>query len=122
LSWADNGILTAREEEETMLAISTRKVAQIILMGHELDRAEGELRGLVETLNEDEQAELVAIMWIGRGSFEPEDFAEALATAREEATTPTADYLIGTPHMSDHLEAGLEMLGVSATDEEDDLM
>ncbi|WP_227285911.1 MULTISPECIES: DUF3775 domain-containing protein [Paracoccaceae] len=105
-----------------MLAISTRKVAQIILMGHELDRAEGELRGLVETLNEDEQAELVAIMWIGRGSFEPEDFAEALATAREEATTPTADYLIGTPHMSDHLEAGLEMLGVSATDEEDDLM
>ena len=28
-----------------MLAISTHKVAQIILMGHELDRAEGELRG-----------------------------------------------------------------------------
>lgn len=37
-----------------MLAISTHKVAQIILMGHELDRAEGELRGFLETLNEDE--------------------------------------------------------------------
>jgi succinyl-CoA synthetase alpha subunit len=105
-----------------MLAISTHKVAQIILMGHELDRAEGELRGFLETLNEDEQAEIVAIMWIGRGSFEPEDFAEALSTARNEATTPTADYLIGTPHLSDHLEAGLEALGVDPTKAEDDLM
>ena len=105
-----------------MLAISTHKVAQIILMGHELDRAEGELRGFLETLNEDEQAEVVAIMWIGRGSFEAEDFAEALATARAEATTPTADYLIGTPHLSDHLENGLDALGISAEDVENDLM
>ncbi|WP_370252303.1 DUF3775 domain-containing protein [Nioella sp.] len=105
-----------------MLAISTHKVAQIILMGHELDRAEGELRGFLETLNEDEQAEVVAIMWIGRGSFEAEDFAEALATARAEATTPTADYLIGTPHLSDHLEAGLEALGVDPSEAEDDLL
>lgn len=95
-----------------MLSISTHKVAQIILMGHELDRAEGEMRGLIETLNEDEKAELVAIMWIGRGSFEPEDLREAIETAANEATTPTADYLIGTPHMSDHLEAGMELLGV----------
>lgn len=105
-----------------MLAISTHKVAQIILMGHELDRAEGELRGLLETLNEDEQAEVVAIMWIGRGSFEAEDFAEALVTAQTEATTPTADYLIGTPHLSDHLEAGLEALGVDPSEAEDDLL
>lgn len=105
-----------------MLAISTHKVAQIILMGHELDRAEGELRGFLETLNEDEQAEVVAIMWIGRGSFEAEDFAEALATARAEATTPTADYLIGTPHLSDHLEAGLEALGVDPSEAEDELL
>ncbi|MGI3185143.1 DUF3775 domain-containing protein [Nioella aestuarii] len=105
-----------------MLAISTHKVAQIILMGHELDRAEGELRGFLETLNEDEQAEVVAVMWIGRGSFEVEDFAEALATARAEATTPTADYLIGTPHLSDHLEAGLEALGVDPSEAEEDLL
>lgn len=105
-----------------MLAISTHKVAQIILMGHELDRAERELRGFIDALNEDEQAELVAIMWIGRGSFEPEDFAEALATARNEATTPTADYLIGTPHLSDHLEAGLESLGVDPSEAEDEVM
>jgi hypothetical protein len=81
-------------------------VAQVILMGHELDRAEGELRAFRRPLNEDEQAELVALFWIGRGSFEAEDWDEAVATARAEATTPTADYLLGSPHFADHLEAG----------------
>ena len=105
-----------------MLDISTGQIAQIILMGRELGRAEGELRGLIDRLNEDAQAELVAIMWIGRGSFEPEDLSEAVATAKREASTPTADYLIGTPHMSDHLENGLDALGISASDEEDELI
>jgi hypothetical protein len=102
--------------------ISPRKVAQVIIMARELDRAEQELRAFVERMDEDEQAELVAIMWIGRGAFEAEDWAEALSTAYSEATTPTADYLIGTPHVSDHLEAGLEALGISPGEVEDDLL
>jgi hypothetical protein len=105
-----------------MLDIPTRKVAQVILYGHEVDRAENELRGFLETLNEEEQQSLVAVMWIGRGSFDAEDLEEALATAREEASTPTADYLIGTPHFADHLEAGMEALGLSVTDDEEDLL
>jgi hypothetical protein len=105
-----------------MISISTHKVAQIILMGHELDRAEGEMRGFIEALNDDEQAELVAIMWIGRGSFEADDLQEAIATAMAEKTTPTADYLIGTPHLSDHLENGLEALGIDPSEAEDDLL
>jgi hypothetical protein len=51
------------------MEISARDVAQIVILGHELDRGEGELRAFVERLNEDEQAELVALFWIGRGSF-----------------------------------------------------
>lgn len=95
-----------------MLEISNRKITQIIEYGHEVERAENELRGLLETLNEEEQASLIAIMWIGRGSFDADEVSEALATAREEASTPTADYLIGTPHFPDHLEAGMEILGL----------
>ena len=102
------------------LAISD--VAQVILMSRELDRAEPELRAFIDRMSEDEQAELVALMWIGRGSFEPEDWDEALATATREATTPCADYLLGTPHLSDHLENALDALGISAMEEEDDLM
>lgn len=105
-----------------MLNISTRKVAQVILMARELERAEGELRAFIDRLGEDEQAELVALMWIGRGSFEPEELREAIETAANEATTPTADYLLGSPHLPDHLESALDALGIDVTDEEDDLM
>lgn len=105
-----------------MQELSPRKVAQVILMHHELKRAEDELRDFIDAMSDDEQAELVAVMWIGRSSFEAEEFAEAVETARAEATTPCADYLIGTPHLSDHLEAGLELLGYSVADEEDDIL
>ena len=105
-----------------MLEITPWKVAQVVLMSRELNRAEGELRGFIERLNEDEQASLVAIMWIGRDAFAADELAEAINTAKTEATTPTADYLLGTPHLSDHLENGMEELGMSLSDEEDDLV
>ncbi|HEY9019091.1 MAG TPA: DUF3775 domain-containing protein [Paracoccaceae bacterium] len=105
-----------------MLEISVNKVAQVVLMSRELGRAEAELRAFIDRLSDDEQISLVALMWIGRGTFEAEELAEAMQTAAEEATTPTADYLLGTPHLSDHLENGLDALGLSAIDEEDDLI
>jgi hypothetical protein len=104
------------------MEISVRKVAQVILMGHEIERSEGELRAFIDRMNEDEQAELTALYWIGRGSFEADDWDEAVATAQAEATTPTADYLLGSPHFADHLEAGAEAIGMNISDEEDDLM
>jgi hypothetical protein len=109
-------------EARKMLEISAWKVAQVVLMSRELDRAEGELRGFIDRLNEDEQASLVAVMWVGRDSFADEDLAEAIMTAKTENTVPTADYLLGSPHLSDHLENGMEALGMSLTDEEDDLV
>lgn len=105
-----------------MLNISINKIAQIILMSRELGRAEAELRGFFETLTDEELTDLVAVMWVGRGSFEAEELAEARQTAIAEATVPTPEYLLGSPHLSDHLENGLEALGLSAQDEEDDLI
>ena len=105
-----------------MLDISTYKIAQIILMARELDRAEGELRGFLENLTEEDAVSLVAVMWIGRDTFGPDELEDAKRTAREEASSPTADYLLGTPHLSDHLENGLDALGLSASDDEDDLV
>lgn len=104
------------------MEISTRAIAQVAVMARELDRAEPELRAFIDRLGEDEQAELVAVMWIGRGSFEPEELDQAIVTAHAEATTPCADYLIGTPHLADNIEGGLEALGVSVQEVEDDLM
>ncbi|WP_417720516.1 DUF3775 domain-containing protein [Salipiger sp.] len=105
-----------------MEEISVRKVAAVILMARELGRAEGELRGFIDRMSEEEQAALVAIMWIGRDAFDAEEWDEAYATALAEASTPTADYLIGTPHVADHLESGLEALGYDSSEEEDELL
>ena len=104
-----------------MLPIAADKIAEVIILARELDRAENELDAFIERLNEDEQAGLVAVFWVGRGSFEAEDLAEAIDTATREATVPSAEYLKGAPQLAEHLEAGMEALGVNANAAEDDL-
>lgn len=83
----------------------------IILEDFADDPTYQELREAIEDLDDDASVELVAMMWIGRGTYDAEDWEEALETAREEATNSTADYLIGTPQLGDFLEEGLVALG-----------
>lgn len=101
--------------------IASDKVAEIIILARDLDDRDEEFDAFIDSLNEDEQAALVALMWVGRGTFEPEDYAEAVATARNEATTPTAEYLKGSLHLAEHLETALEMMGIDPTEAEDDV-
>jgi hypothetical protein len=105
-----------------MLDISTAKIAQIILLAREGKMAESQLHGYIANLNEDEQASLVAVMWIGREDFEPEELAEAKRTAMAEASAPTEEYLSNQPLLADYLESGLDLLGVDVTEAEDELM
>lgn len=70
-----------------------------------------ELVEVIDDLNDDEALDLVALMWIGRGTYSPDQWDEARETARVEATHSTADYLLGTPLLSDFLEEGLSEMG-----------
>ena len=99
--------------------ISIRKVVNVIFHARKPHRSR-ELQGFIEALNEDEKAHLVAIAWVGRGAFEPEDYGQAVQTALTEATVPTADYLTGMPHLAENLESGLESLGYDVTEAEED--
>lgn len=72
-----------------------------------------ELRDAIEGLNIDEQEELLALMWVGRGDYGAVQWPEALRQARESRTRTEAGYLIGTPLLSDYLEEGLSLLGLS---------
>lgn len=105
-----------------MLSISPRKIVHIIYLAREGHVGTAEAHAFIDGLNEDEQASLTAVAWIGRGAFEPEDYGEAVATALSEATTPTADYLLGMPHLAENLENGLEELGIDVTGEEEDFL
>src|SRR3990170_8523590 len=87
--------------------------ADSILESFADDATQAELKGFIRDLNEDEQVSLVALAWIGRGSFAPEELDEALATARAERTNRTEDYLLGMPLLPHHLEEGLDRLGYS---------
>ncbi len=116
--------------------IHAETIAQVILLAREMaeatsvgardgvrdassfGRAEREFRDFVAGLTEDEQLVLVAVLWIGRDSFGAEEFDEAIRTARQEATNPTEDYLGGQPMLAEHLEAGLEALGISPSEAE----
>ena len=96
--------------------------AELILEDFSDDATQAELKEFIRDLNEDEQASLVALAWIGRGSFAPEELEEALSTARSERTNRTADYLLGMPLLPDYLEEGLDRLGYSVEDTEDDVI
>ncbi len=105
-----------------MLEISPQKVVHVIFQAREGRGAVAELRAFIEGLNDDEQAHLVALAWVGRGAYDAEDYAEAVDTAFAEKTTPTADYLMGMPHLAENLEAGLDAMGVDVTDAEEDFL
>lgn len=83
------------------------------------DPIAAELKSYIDDLNDDEQTELVALMWVGRGTYEVEEFEDAKSTARTERVNKTSTYLMGTPMLSDHLEAGLEKFGYDVSDLED---
>lgn len=133
------------------LEIAPEKVAHVIIKARELDAKVGawnasteegdadedpsailedfasdptlaEFAGFIDALNDDEQANLVALAWIGRGTFEAEELEEAVETARSEKVNSTASYLLGLPLLSDYLEEGLEKLGFSAGDIESDVL
>jgi hypothetical protein len=80
------------------------------------DATEEEVRDVIAGLNDDERADLIALVYIGRGDMEPEEWGAAvrLAREREEASAiSTADWLLGIPNLADLLDEGLNALGRS---------
>ncbi|MBB4374465.1 hypothetical protein GGD63_007295 [Bradyrhizobium sp. cir1] len=134
------------------LAISAEKVAFIIEKAREFDVKEGdadpdsgsnpsdddavdvleddgsdpvgrELGGFIVALNEDEQVDLVALTWLGRGDGTIDDWDDLRARAveaRGEYRNPrreTVHYLLGEPMLGDLLADGLDAFGIDWTDE-----
>ena len=80
------------------------------------DATEEELVGAIDALAPDQQAELVALTWVGRGDFDRSEWRQALVAAREAWSDHTSSYLTGNSQLGDLLEEGLAELGYSCTD------
>lgn len=87
------------------------------------DPVAAELGGFIQALNEDEQLDLVTLMWLGRGDGDVEEWDDLRARAveaRSEYKTPrreTVKYLLGEPMLGDLLADGMDELGIDWTDE-----
>ncbi|MGJ4931255.1 DUF3775 domain-containing protein [Bradyrhizobium sp. HKCCYLS2038] len=130
------------------LSISPEKVAFIVTKAHqyEMEAAEPELladltdddsapgtagRGVntdrsvivsfIKGLNVDEQIDLVALMWLGRGDGSLENWDELRAQAAQSHNNRTATYLTETPMLGDYLEEALSEFGLSLEDFEESL-
>ena len=77
-----------------------------------------ELKEFIDSLSEDEQVELVALAWVGRGTYTADDWDEAVEVAREEHSKHTGVYLLGQPLLAEELEEGLSEFGLSCEDVE----
>jgi len=134
-----------QSEEAAELAISPEKVCFVIIKAREFDAKDAavepdpasnaaddrmiavlethaddpvveELTSFISALTEDEQIDLVALMWLGRDDNTVDDWPalrEEAARAYRSDGRRTAAYLLGTPLVGDYLEEGLAMLGHS---------
>jgi len=73
-----------------------------------------ELEEALDALNVDEQLDLIALTWLGRGEYS--SFAEAREEASDMRDKHIPEYLVGTPKLGDFLEEGLAQLGYSLED------
>lgn len=132
----------AADEERPVLDISVEKLCYLIVKAREYDaKVPGEdgeagsnpsddlevsvledtpedgvaeeLSSALDALNDDEKIEVLALVWLGRGDYDPEDWPSALDEATKVHDWRETGYLLGIPQLGDLLEDGLAKLGYS---------
>jgi hypothetical protein len=135
-------IVEDAEEAKVSLAISSEKVCFVVVKAREFDVKDAatepdpasnpsddkeisvledqpddpvaeELTSFIDSLNEDEQIDLVALVWLGRGDYTADDWPTVRAEAAAAHNQATSNYLLGIPLLGDFLEEGLSLLGRS---------
>jgi hypothetical protein len=116
-------IVKAREfEEEDVLAEDASSDDGESVASRAADNAgnavRDELAGFINALTEDEQIDLVALAWLGRGDGTTDDWDDLRAEAARAHNRRTARYVLGMPLLPDYLEEALSQLGLSCEDYE----
>lgn len=91
----------------------TEDWAMQVLADHLDDATFQELENTINDLEPDQQVELVALMWTGRGDFDVTEWGAAFKEAGDAWNIRTAAYLIATPLLADYLMEGLNLMGYS---------
>jgi len=70
-----------------------------------------ELANIIDSLSEDEQADIIALMWLGRGDGEVREWNEVREEAALLHNKHATAYLLARPLLADYLTEGLATLG-----------
>jgi hypothetical protein len=90
---------------------------RMVLFDYPDDATVEEIQGFLEALNEDEIAEIVAMIWVGRGDYDVDEWDNAVSAAMEDEDSRRLEALLAIPLLADYLEEGLSQLGYSCEDE-----
>jgi len=104
------------KEAVTIIEVPTSPAddwARQALADHQDDLTYQELVTTINDLDPNQQVQLVALMWLGRGDFDVSEWDVAKETAGDAWNEWTADYVIATPLVADYLSEGLNLLGYS---------
>lgn len=75
------------------------------------DQTQHELASVISDLNDDEQLDLIALIWLGRGDFVLAEWQAARDAAQDIGRERTPRYVIGIPLVGEYLEEGLALFG-----------
>jgi hypothetical protein len=89
-----------------------------VLEDHKDDPVVQEITAVIRSMSEDEQIDLVALTWLGRGDGTLEDWDELRAEAARAHNKRTAQYLLGMPLLPDFLDEAAAQFGISCEEEE----
>jgi hypothetical protein len=80
------------------------------------DNTRSELVSAISDLNDDEQRDLIALIFLGREDFALNNWSEARRTADEIGRKDIPRYVAEIPLVSDYLEEGLSLFNESLQD------
>ena len=83
------------------------------LASHLDDMTMQEFKSIIQDLEPDQQHQVVALFWVGRGDFDIDEWEDVLEQASDAWTPRTAEYLIVHPLLAEHLTEGLDLFGYS---------
>ncbi len=73
-----------------------------------------DLKRIIDKFNEEERLNLVALAWVGRGTFSVDEWDDALEEATNLNAAHISEYLVNMAQLGDYLEEGLAELGYSS--------
>lgn len=92
---------------------ATDDAMRSVLEDHKDDPVAQEISAAIFGMSEDEQIDLVTLVWLGRGDGTIGDWPELRAEAARAHNKRTAAYLLGIPLLPDYLDEGLAAFGLS---------